>query len=70
MKEMYGEQNIDMAVAFWGTAGIWTQGLLFTRQALSPAKPQYQQKRTVLKTKTDMLWSDQVIWLDLFWSSK
>ena len=24
-----------------GTAGSWTQGLLFTRQALSPAKPQY-----------------------------
>ena len=27
--------------AWRGTAGIWTQGLLFTRQALSPAKPQY-----------------------------
>ena len=24
----------------WGAAGIWTQDLLFTRQAVSPTKPQ------------------------------
>ena len=41
-----------------GTAGIWTQDLLFTRQALWPTKP--QQHFSWQNWCTDTIWQDQL----------
>ena len=54
-------EHIKKVQAFQGTAGIWTQDLLFTKQALSPAKPQYLHESLLLKLENEMPWSSELI---------
>ena len=46
-----------------GTAGIWTQDLLFTRQALSPTKPHHLY--CMGKVTGNTIWQDKLVEMKL-----